>query len=159
MTDKIFVDSNILVYAHDALAGERHEMARSLVRELWRNRSGVVSTQVIQETYVNLRKKAQQPLSAREARDTVEDYLSWELVVNDGTSILAAMEIERRYQLSFWDALIVQAAERAGAPILLTEDLNHGQRYTTTTAQNPFAALGSESSTQRGKAPELSSEL
>jgi predicted nucleic acid-binding protein len=98
----------------------------------------VVSTQVIQETYVNLRRKVRNPLSAAQAKGIVEDYLSWELIVNDGASILQALEIEQRYQLSFWDALIVHAAERANAPVLLSEDLSHGQRYGATTAHNPF---------------------
>ncbi len=138
MIEKTFVDSNILVYAYDALAGERHLIARQTVQEIWQRRTGVVSTQVIQETYVNLRRKVRNPLSAAEARKVVEDYLSWELIVNDGASIVDALEIEQRYQLSFWDALIVHAAERANAPILLSEGLSHGQRYGATTVHNPF---------------------
>ena len=107
MSGRVFVDTNVLVYAHDRDAGERHERARALVRRLWQDRSGVVSTQVLQEFYVNVRRKARQPISRPQAHRVLTDYLAWEVIVNDGDSILAAVDLESRYQLSFWDALIV----------------------------------------------------
>ena len=138
MTEPAFVDSNILVYAHDRGAGERHEVARDLVLGLWRERTGVMSTQVLQETYVNLRRKAAQPLSIAEARALLQDYLVWDLVVIDGAAIIEATHFEERYGLAFWDALIVTAANLSGAESLLTEDLNHGQRYGRVVAHDPF---------------------
>ena len=141
MSDRRFVDTNILVYAHHANAGARHEVATQLVERLWRDRTAVVSTQVIQELYVNLRRKVTPPLSRPEASRLIADYLAWHLVVNDGASIREAIELEKRYQLSFWDALIVQAANASGASELYTEDLNHGQRYDQVTALNPFVGL------------------
>jgi len=129
MSDRYFVDTNVLLYAHDRGAGAKHEPARSLIERLWRERSGAISTQVLQELYVNVRRKAAAPLSVVECRRLIEDYLSWDVVVNDGASVLRAIELEARYGISFWDALIVQAAEQSGAAILYSEDLSHGQRY------------------------------
>jgi len=139
MTARAFVDSNLLVYAHDRGAGEKHATARALVRDLWRDRAGVLSTQVLQEFYVNVRRKAAYPVPLPEARRLVEDYLAWTLVVNDGRSIVEALAIEARYRLSFWDALIVQAAQAAGVETLYSEDLSHGQSYGSVTVVNPFA--------------------
>lgn len=138
MSDKAFVDTNVLVYAHDSGAGVRHEKARDLVARLWEERSGIVSTQVLQELYVNVRRKARNPLPLEETRSVILDYLRWELVVNDGDSIVGAMEIEARYRISFWDALIVQAATAAGAETLFSEDLGHGQSYGQVRIVNPF---------------------
>lgn len=141
MSGRAFVDTNILVYAHDTGAGDRHAAARALVRRLWLERCGVVSTQVIQEFYVNVRRKARNPIATGEARRLVEDFLRWEVVVNRGDSILGALDLEQRYQVSFWDALIIQAAKTADVEVLYTEDLSHGQRYDTVEAENPFRHL------------------
>lgn len=138
MTARAFVDSNVLVYAHDSGAGERHDIARELVLRLWRDRAGVVSTQVLQEVYVNLRKKAAKPLSAAQARELISDYLVWDVVVNDGAAVVEAIRFEERCRISFWDGLIVAAANAAAAEVLLTEDLNHGQQYGSVTVRNPF---------------------
>lgn len=138
MSDRYFVDTNILMYAHDAAAGDKHARAKALVEDLWQNRSGVVSTQVLQELAVNLRRKARRPLDARATRDVVSDYLAWQVVVNGGDSILEALELEARYQISFWDALVIQAAQTAGADVLYSEDLSDGQRYGSVKVENPF---------------------
>ena len=138
MSDRYFVDTNILMYAHDSAAGDKHEHAKALVEKLWETRSGVVSTQVLQELAVNLRKKAKKPLDAKATRDVVSDYLSWQVVVNAGDSILDALDLEARYQVSFWDALVIQAAQVGGAEILYSEDLSDGQRYGTVRVKNPL---------------------
>jgi predicted nucleic acid-binding protein len=140
MSDKYFVDTNILMYAHDSSAGEKHERAKTLVEELWRDRTGVVSTQVLQELSVNLRKKAGRPLDARATREVITDYLAWQVVVNGGESILEALDLEARFQISFWDALVVQAAHASGAEILYSEDLSDGQAYGTLRVINPLRA-------------------
>jgi predicted nucleic acid-binding protein len=137
MSDKHFVDTNILMYAHDASAGGKHARAKALVEELWRDRTGVVSTQVLQELSVNLRKKVRRPLDAKATRDIVADYLTWQVVVNGGESILEALDIEARYQISFWDALLVQAAQASGVEILYSEDLSDGQTYGSVRVVNP----------------------
>lgn len=139
MGDRAFVDTNVLVYAHERGAGAKHEAARALVERLWQDRSGIVSTQVLQELYVNVRRVARNPLSGLEATQLVEDYLSWEVVVNDAGSILEAIKLEARHALSFWDALIVQAAIAGRADVLYTEDLNPGERYGEVRVVDPFA--------------------
>ena len=138
MSKRSFVDTNILLYAHDRSAGDKHEMARSLVERLWEERSAVISTKVLQELYVNLRSQATRQLSRARAAAVIEDYLAWEVVVNDGKSILEALELERAYVLSFWDALIVQAAITSRAEVLYSEDLNAWQRFGAIVVRNPF---------------------
>jgi predicted nucleic acid-binding protein len=140
MSDRYFVDTNILMYAHDKAAGDKHERAKTLVEELWRERKGVVSTQVLQELAVNLRRKAARPLDAKATREIVADYLTWQVVVNGGESILEALDIEARFQISFWDALVVQAAQASGAEILYSEDLSDGQTYGSVRVINPLRA-------------------
>ncbi|HVL57983.1 MAG TPA: PIN domain-containing protein [Burkholderiaceae bacterium] len=138
MSDRKFVDTNILIYAHDVSSGAKHQRAKTLIEALWLDRSGVVSTQVLQELAVNLRRKAARPLDRRATRDVIADYLTWQVVVNDGDSILEAIELEERYQLSFWDALVVQAAQAGGADVLYSEDLSNGQRFGSVQVVNPL---------------------
>lgn len=140
MSDRFFVDTNILMYAHDTAAGEKHRRAKALVEELWETRAGVVSTQVLQELAVNLRRKAKNPLDAKATRDVVSDYLAWHVVVNEGDSVLEALDLETRYRVSFWDALVIQAAHAAGAEILYSEDFADGQRYGTVRVKNPLTS-------------------
>jgi predicted nucleic acid-binding protein len=140
MSDRYFVDTNILMYAHDTSAGEKHERAKTLVEELWRERTGVVSTQVLQELAVNLGRKAARPLDVKATREIVADYLTWQVVVNGAESILEALDLEARFQISFWDALILQAAQVSSAEILYSEDLSDGQTYGTVRVINPVRA-------------------
>jgi predicted nucleic acid-binding protein len=97
-----------------------------------------VSTQVLQELAVNLRRKAKKPLDAKTTREVVSDYLAWQVVVNSGESILEALDFETRYRVSFWGALVIQAAHAGGAEILYSEDLSDGQRYGTVRVKNPL---------------------
>lgn len=138
MTGKYFVDTNILMYAHDSTTGAKHERATALVQQLWRDRSGVVSTQVLQELAVNLRRKAGRPLEAKATREIVSDYLSWDVVTNTGGSILEALDLEERYRISFWDALIIQSAHSAGVEVLYSEDLSTDQVYAGVRVVNPL---------------------
>jgi predicted nucleic acid-binding protein len=138
MKGKCFVDTNILVYAHDRDAGAKFNRAHALTRDLWLSERGVISTQVLQELYMALRRKASNPLPVAEAEKILRDFFTWEVVINDRSSIIRALEIETRYQISFWDALIVQAAERSDAEVLYSEDLSNGQRYGGVQVLNPF---------------------
>lgn len=138
MSGKCFVDTNILLYAHDLDAGVKFEVARALTRDLWLSENAVISTQVLQELYVTLRRKVRSPLSGSEAEKVVRDHLAWQIVVNDRRSIIRAIELETRYQISFRDALIVQAAERAGAQLIYSEDLSHRQLYAGAQVIDPF---------------------
>ncbi len=138
MPDRFFVDTNILLYAHDRSAGLKHERARQLIEHLWTSGEGVLSTQVLQELCINLRRKIARPLPVEEIRQIIQDYLSWEVVVNTPASILQALEIEVRYQTSFWDALVLQAAESSGASVLYSEDFAAGQKYGAVQVVNPL---------------------
>jgi predicted nucleic acid-binding protein len=138
MTDKYFVDTNVLLYAHDPSAGAKRDRARQLLEHLWTTGQGVLSTQVLQELCVNLRRKVRPPLPVDEIRRLVQDYLNWEIVVNSPESIIHALEIEARYRISYWDALVLQAAESAGAAILYSEDLAAGQKYGAVRVVNPL---------------------
>jgi predicted nucleic acid-binding protein len=138
MSDKYFVDTNILMYAHDVSAGAKHERAKAIVEELWRNRTGIVSTQVLQELSVNLRKKAGRPLDVKTTREIVADYLTWQVIVNGGESVLEALDFEAQYHVSFWDALLIAAVQHSGAAILYSEDLSEGQRYGSVRVVNPL---------------------
>jgi predicted nucleic acid-binding protein len=119
-----------LIYAHDRDAGPKHERARQLIERLWTTGQGALSTQVLQELCVNLRRRVAHPLPSDEIAKLIEDYLSWEIV--------AALGIEGRYKVSYWDALILHAAESCGAAVLYSEDLSHGQRYGAVEVVNPL---------------------
>jgi len=138
MTVKAFVDSNILIYAHDQRAGRKYVRAQEILDVLWKEKSGVLSTQVLQEFCVDVRRKALQPISLREVREAVQDFMRWEIVVASPQSLLAALEIEVEYQLSFWDAMIVQAAGSANCEVLYSEDFAHGRKYEGVLVVNPF---------------------
>ena len=138
MIVKTFVDTNVLVYAYDRASGWKHGRARDLVEKLWNEGSGLLSTQVLQELYVNVRRKARPPVPQEEARTLVADYLAWDPVVNDGAAVLEAVDVGHRHQLSFWDALIVVAARKGGASVIYSEDLNHGQMFGSVQVLNPF---------------------
>jgi len=138
MSDKCFVDTNILVYAHDRSTGIKHTRAQLLVELLWNSGNGVLSTQVLQELCINLRRKAGNPLPMDEVRQLIREYSSWEVVTNTPESVLKALDVEVRYKVSFWDALILHAAEYAGASILYSEDLAAGQRYGAIQVVNPL---------------------
>ncbi len=136
MSDKCFVDTNILVYAHDRSAGVKHQRAQMLLEQLWDSGQGVLSTQVLQELCINLRRKISHPLPVDEVRRLIRDYAKWEVVTNTSESVLQALD--RCYKTSFWDALILQAAESSGASILYSEDLATGQRYRAVRVINPL---------------------
>ena len=107
---------------------------------LWSSGTGILSTQVLQEFYVNVTRKIPRPLAIESARQIVADLLKWDLVVNSGNSILDAIDIQERYNFSFWDAMIISAAVAGGADTLLSEDLTDGQVIDNVTISNPFAS-------------------
>ena len=135
---RIFLDTNVLVYAHDRSAGEKHEIARDTLLDLWESGKGILSTQVLQEFFTCVTRKITKPVGSASARQIIEDLLKWTVIVNDGDSILAAIDFFNRYKLSFWDSMIVQAAVRGGADVLLSEDLSDGQTIHGVRISNPF---------------------
>lgn len=138
MSDKIFLDTNILVYAHDKDAGEKHAIAIEIVRDLWEKRAGVLSNQVLQEFYVSVTKKIPKPISKSEAREIIRAYICWSMSAIAPLSIIRATEVEEKYRISFWDALVMVAAYEAKCKEILTEDLNPGQIIEGVIIKNPF---------------------
>jgi predicted nucleic acid-binding protein len=138
MSADAFLDTNILIYAYDSDAGPKHERARQIVSELWEADGAVLSTQVLHEFYVNVTQKIPRPLPLATARRLVEQYMAWQVEVNGPDSTLRASEIQERYQLSFWDALIVAAACRGRVRTLLSEDLSPGRIIEGILVENPF---------------------
>ncbi len=136
--DKTFVDTNVIVYAYDLTAGQKRLLGKKVLADLWRSGRGLVSTQILQELYVTLTRKVPRPLEVARAKEIIEDMLTWNLVVNDGDTILQAIALENQEKLSFWDALVVAAAARGGAGILLSEDLPAGRIIAGVRIINPF---------------------
>jgi predicted nucleic acid-binding protein len=137
MSGKTFIDSNILIYAHDADAGKKRATAARLIQGLWSDRLGVLSLQVLQEFYVNVTRKITSPLSRRTGRSIVDTYSVW-CVETTPAELVTAFRIEDEARIGFWDALIVAAALKAGADRILSEDLNPGQRIRDLRIENPF---------------------
>jgi len=135
---KTFLDTNIVIYAYDASAGLKHEIARQIMTDLWTSGNGILSTQVLQEFYVNVTRKIPKPLDLDLAGQIVADLLKWDVVVNGGDSILDAIDIQKRHNFSFWDAMIISSAVTGGAVTLLSEDLTDGQIIGGVTIRNPF---------------------
>ena len=138
MTGKVFVDSNVLIYAHDRDAGDRQKRAAEWMTKLWKNRAGCLSTQVMQEFYVNVTQKIEKPLSRAAAREVLRNYTPWVHNPLTPATVLRASEISETWKLSFWDSMIIAAAEQDGAGELLTEDLNHGQVIAGVKIVDPF---------------------
>lgn len=137
---KTFVDTNVLVYAHDADAAGKHTTARTLLAGLWDSRDGSLSTQVLQEFYAVVTRKFKPAMPRAKARAVVAAYGEWCDVATEPQLIVAASRLEEEHTLSFWDALIVEAAIQAGAERLVSEDLQDGRRFGALTIENPFLA-------------------
>ena len=133
-----FVDTNVLVYAHDRSESRRQPIAEGLLEDLWANRTGRLSTQVLQEFYVIVTRKFDPPMSRGDAREHLGAYATWPVVGIDAVMIALASHLEEQHQISFWDALIVEAAIRAGATRLVTEDLQDGREIAGVRIENPF---------------------
>ena len=133
-----FVDSNVLVYSFDGTAGEKRRRAQGLLGDLWRERSGCLSIQVLQEFYVVVTRRLRPPLSLSEAAGKVAYFSEWNLHTPARSDLLSAIDLQEEFRISLWDAMIVQSARRMGCSLLWTEDLNNGQRYAGVLVRNPF---------------------
>jgi len=133
-----FVDTNILLYAHDDSAGTKRDQARVLVEQLWESRDGCLSVQVLQEFFVNVTRKIAKPLSVETAKEIVADLSHWHMHVPAADDALGAIGIHQRAGISFWDSMIVHSAAEMGCTVLYSEDLNPGQDYSGVRVQNPF---------------------
>jgi predicted nucleic acid-binding protein len=133
-----FVGTNVLIYAHDLSSGRKHKRARDLVQELWQSGEGCLSVQVLQEFYVNVTQKVAKPLAPEVAAQITADLSVWQIHRPGVEDVLDAIRLQARYQLSFWDAMIVASAIQLGCQILWTEDLNPGQVYDQVAVLSPF---------------------
>src|ERR1700744_1484727 len=140
MTGKIFVDTNVLIYAHEADAKEKHTVAKQVLSALWADRTGVISTQVLQEFYVNVTRKLSRPLMKKAARAIVDKYALW-CIDTSPTDISFAFRIEDEARIGFWDALICAAALKAGAEQILSEELNERKKIAGLRIVNPFTHI------------------
>jgi predicted nucleic acid-binding protein len=140
MNAKTFVDTNVLIYAHDVDAKEKHKVAKETLSELWVDRAGFLSAQVLQEFYVNVTRKLSKPLLKKHARAVVDKYTLW-CVDTTAAELAVAFRIEDEARIGFWDALICAAALKTGAERILSEDLNAGQKIAGIRVVNPFAHL------------------
>lgn len=137
-----FVDTNVFVYAHDTSAGEKRRVAAELVTRLANEQRGLVSVQVLMELYVSMTRKLGRPLSPELAAEIVVDLSTWATFAPVASDIIEAIRIGRRYQISFWDALIIHAAKSQDASVIWSEDLNEGQHYEGVPVRNPFNETG-----------------
>ena len=137
LADRVFVDTNVLVYADDEDGGKKRDRARALLRELVSSGRAVLSTQVLQEFFVVATKRLVLP--AERARQRVEVLAQLDVVLVRPELVLAAIDLHRLHGLAFWDALVVRSASAAGCTRLLSEDLSHGQILDGVRIENPFA--------------------
>ena len=136
--DKVFIDTNIIIYAYDVTAGKKHDTAGTIITDLWDSGLGIISTQVLQEFFVNVVQKIPKPMDKQEAKVIVRDFLKWNVVVNTGESVIDGIDICVRFGYSFWDSMIIEAAIKGGAAVLISEDLQDGQVISGVTIKNPF---------------------
>ena len=138
MNDKYFVDTNVLVYYHDAAFPKKQQWARDWLGMLWRLRSGNISVQVLNEFYHTVTRKLKPGLTPEIARRSVRSLFLWQPYVIGAQLIESAFSVQDKFGFSFWDALIVAAAQATGSRYLLTEDLQDGQNLADVTVINPF---------------------
>lgn len=137
-----FIDTNILVYAHDVTAGVKYERARDLIQRLWLTRQGCLSIQVLQEFYAVVTRKKSDSLTPGVAARIISKLAEWDVHRPAVDSILSAIRIQNRHHISFWDALIIQSACELGCTTIWSEDLSPGQSYDSVTVINPFLWAG-----------------
>ena len=131
-----FVDTNVLLYAHDGGAGKKHERSVRLLSRLVEDGAGAISIQVLAEFYAAATKKL--GISSQEAEEILADLGGWIIHRPGHADLLRAARFQRRYKISWWDALVVNSAVELGCGVLWSEDLADGQRYGSVTVRNPF---------------------
>ncbi len=136
--DKVFLDTNILVYAYDKHEPEKAEKAQAILKSGIAEESAVLSSQVLGEFFVVVTRRIPRPLSADEAMRIIDILMVLPVAEVDLSLVRRAVETCKQYGISYWDALIVAAAERAGCRRILSEDLGNGQEYNGVVVENPF---------------------
>ena len=133
-----FIDTNILVYAHDLSAGEKHDRSRELIQTLWDTGIGCLSIQVLQEFFVTVTRKVARPIKTEDAARVIKDLATWNLHQPNANDVLGAIGLQEHHQLSFWDAMILWSASQMGCSKLYSEDLSSDQIYEGVLVVNPF---------------------
>lgn len=141
MSDNVFVDTNILLYSRDASEPGKQALASARLDELWETRTGRLSVQVLNEYFVNVTRKLDPGLSLVEAWDDIEALSAWDPLPIDMAVLSRAFNVNQRYGLSWWDSMIVAAADASGCSLILSEDLSDGANYFGITVENPFKSL------------------
>ena len=159
MIAPVFVDTNILLYARDAREPVKQPHAAQWLDHLWREQLGRTSTQVLSEYYVNLTRKLKPGLSPAEAWDDVQALFAWNPQSIDADLLSRARQVELRYRLSWWDSLIVAAAQAQGCSVLLTEDLSNSAVYGGVTVRNPFSLSVAEGAAEYSAATVASTRI
>ena len=131
-------DTNVIVYAYDTTAGAKRDRARELLQRLWESGEGILSVQVLQELFVTLTRKFATSVTVGDARQLVADMATWHVFAPGAGDVLDAVDASARWQLPFWDAMVLIAARRGGADVVWSEDLNDGQAYDGVVVSNPF---------------------
>ena len=140
MTGPVFVDTNVIAYRHDAADAAKQARAEDWITCIVELHAGRLSFQVLQELYATLTRKLRPSLEPQEARDIIDLLASWNPLTVDLALVRNAWALQDRYSLSWWDALIVAAAQASDCRVLLTEDLQHGQMFGTVRVIDPFAS-------------------
>ena len=138
MPATIFVDTNVFVYARDAASPQKQVAAKEWLARLWREQSGRTSMPVLSELYVTLTRELRPGLSTEDAWDDIEALLAWDPLPVNREVLARAHALAKRFRLSWWDGMVVAAAELQNCDTLLTEDLQDGMRFGQVTVRNPF---------------------
>ncbi|HEX8814268.1 MAG TPA: PIN domain-containing protein [Terriglobales bacterium] len=136
MSARSFFDTNVLVYADDKASPTKHKQALELIAEHRRAGTGAVSMQVLQEYFVTVTRKL--GVDPRVARRKVELLAEFDVATPGVPDILAAIDLHRLHELSFWDALIIRAAQQAGCSVLLSENMQHARAIEGLKLVKPF---------------------
>ncbi len=137
----VFVDTNVLISAEDGAEADKQHSALDWIERLWRARSGRLSTQVLNEFYVNVTRKLKPAMPQGDARARVRRYAAgWNPWQIDHATVETAWAMEARHGLQYWDCLVLAAAQHSGCTLVLSEDMQHEGRYGAVQVINPFLA-------------------
>ncbi len=138
MTERVFFDTNILVYAYDTHESDKQQIAKKIILENIRNDCGWLSTQVFGEFFNVVTKQISNPLSSEEAREAIDHLSLLNVADMDMKLVSRAIDAHQKYQTTYWDSLIIASAEATACSTLLSEDFNTSQKYFGVVATNPF---------------------
>jgi len=136
-----FLDTNILVYAFDALEGEKHTQAKHLIEKLWDTKTTWLSVQVLLEFHSAITRARSKSFSVKESQAVISTFQYWKIFSPRASDVVQAISIQEKYHLSIWDAMIIQSAHACGCKVIYSEDLNPGQEIEGIKIVNPFLAM------------------